>query len=203
MTSSFQQFKADDESIIVVSGLPRSGTSMMMQMLQAGGLMILTDQKREADISNPKGYYEFESVKKLTEGDFEWLDEARGRVVKIISALLIHLPPTHKYLLIFMRRNIEEILRSQKAMLEKGGMPTGEVSDEKLAKLYEHHLEETFKWLHEQPNIEVIFVNYNWLLKDFSKMLPKVNIFLGGSLDVDKMSEIIDNSLYRQRSQPL
>lgn len=191
---------AIENNIIVVSGLPRSGTSMMMQMLEAGGLEILTDHQREADINNPNGYYEFERVKKLPEGDFEWLNEAHGKVVKIISTLLVHLPQTHTYTVIFMRRNIQEILRSQKAMLEKRGKTTSGATDEDLAALYEYHLEKTFKWLNTQPNIAVGFVNYNDLLKDATRSLLKINTLTGGPLEVSKMSEIIDNRLYRQRN---
>lgn len=198
--SKSQQNADDDNRIIVVSGLPRSGTSMMMQMLDVGGVEILTDGLREADISNPKGYYEFERVKKLKEGDFGWLDDGVGKVVKIISALLVHLPSTHKFDVIFMRRDIQEILRSQKAMLVKDNKPTDKVSDEELTRLYEHHLEKTFKWLSEQPNIDVIFVNYNDLLTDPSDNVSKVNAFLGNRLETEKMVGIIDPSLYRQRS---
>lgn len=198
--SKSQQSARDDNRIIVVSGLPRSGTSMMMQMLEVGGVEILTDSLREADISNPKGYYEFERVKKLKEGDFGWLDDGIGKAVKIISALLVHLPSSHNYEVIFMRRDIQEILRSQKAMLIKDNKPTDKVTDEELARLYENHLEKTFKWLSEQPNVDVIFVNYNELLADPSENVAKVNAFLGKMLDTQKMSGIIDPNLYRQRS---
>lgn len=198
--SKSQQSARDDNRIIVVSGLPRSGTSMMMQMLEVGGVEILTDSLREADISNPKGYYEFERVKKLKEGDFGWLDDGIGKAVKIISALLVHLPSSHNYEVIFMRRDIQEILRSQKAMLIKDNKPTDKVTDEELTRLYENHLEKTFKWLSEQPNVNVIFVNYNELLADPSENVAKVNAFLGKMLDTQKMSGIIDPNLYRQRS---
>jgi len=109
-----------DETITVVSGLPRSGTSMMMQMLGAGGLAVLTDGKRGADADNPRGYYEYEAVKSLGQ-DASWLASAGGKAVKIVSALLIHLPDGFDYRVIFMRRPIAEVLASQRAMLDRLG----------------------------------------------------------------------------------
>ena len=107
----------NDKTIIVVSGLPRSGTSMMMKMLAEGGLPILTDALREADDDNPNGYYEFELVKKLPDGQNKWLADANHKVVKIISALLEHLPTNYRYKIIFMEREPSEILASQQKML--------------------------------------------------------------------------------------
>src|SRR4026209_2745330 len=93
--------------IVVVSGLPRSGTSMMMQMLQAGGLEILTDAVRTPDGSNPKGYFEFEAVKDLDKGQAPaWLAGARGKAVKIVSSLVRWLPESNDYQVIFMQRNL-------------------------------------------------------------------------------------------------
>ena len=106
-----------DEFITVVSGLPRSGTSMMMKMLEAGGIPPVTDELRTADEDNPKGYYEFERVKAMDQGDTSWVVGARGKVVKVISALLKHLPPGEQYRVVFVRRNMPEILASQRKML--------------------------------------------------------------------------------------
>src|SRR5215813_2579369 len=105
------------QPIIVVSGLPRSGTSMMMKMLAAGGLPVLVDAIRAADDDNPNGYFEFEPVKQLADGQNEWLTEAGGKVVKIISALLEYLPKSYHYKIIFMERELKEILASQQKML--------------------------------------------------------------------------------------
>ena len=129
------------ETITIVSGLPRSGTSMMMKILEAGGLEVLTDNLRTADEDNPKGYYEFERVKKLKE-DQAWLDDAKGKVVKIISAILKDLPPDYNYKIVFMYRKIEEILASQKKMLIRRGEPTDKTSDEKMTEVFESHLKQ-------------------------------------------------------------
>src|SRR5262245_34269287 len=118
--------------IIIVSGLPRSGTSMMMKILEAGGLPVLTDALRTADDDNPKGYYEYERVKQLDKGDQAWLAEAEGKVVKVISALLTQLPATHQYRVIFMQRKLAEVLASQRKMLIHRGEPTDAVDDETL-----------------------------------------------------------------------
>ena len=109
------------EPIVVVSGLPRSGTSMMMKMLEAGGIPPVTDELRTADDDNPKGYYEFERVKQMDKGDTAWVADAQGKVVKVISALLKHLPSSHNYQVIFLRRHMSEILASQRKMLIRRG----------------------------------------------------------------------------------
>ena len=127
------------EIVTVVSGLPRSGTSMMMRMLEAGGMEPVTDDLRTADEDNPKGYYEFERVKDL-ERDQAWLEDARGRFVKVISMLLRHLPSGHRYKIIFMRRKMEEILASQRQMLVRRGEWPDRVSDARMAEMFAKHL---------------------------------------------------------------
>lgn len=189
----------DQELITVVSGLPRSGTSMMMKMLEAGGLPPLTDEIRTADADNPKGYYEFERVKKLDKGDTAWVPQARGKAVKVIAALLQHLPPDQRYKVIFMRRSIDEILRSQKQMLIRRGEPTDKVSDEELAALFHKHLSHVTTWLETQPHVEVLYVSYNEVLSDPAPLVQQINRFLGGRLDADKMAGVVDPKLYRQR----
>jgi hypothetical protein len=189
----------DPQMITVVSGLPRSGTSMMMKMLDAGGLAPLTDEIRTADADNPKGYYEFERVKKLDKGDTAWVPQARGKAVKVIAALLQYMPPDQRYKVIFMRRSIDEILRSQKQMLIRRGEPTDKVSDEELAALFHKHLDHTRSWIEKQPNIEVLYVSYNDVLSDPLPQVRQINQFLDGDLDVDKMVGVVDPNLYRQR----
>ena len=184
--------------ITIVSGLPRSGTSMMMKMLEAGGMEILTDKIREADDDNPQGYYEFERVKKLKE-DQAWLEDARGKAVKVISALLKDLPPGYNYKVIFMRRKLEEVLASQKQMLVRRGEPTDRVSDERLRQLFQKHLQRVAVWLDEQPNFAVIYVDYNEVLDDPVVHVNRINQFLGNTLDVEKMAGVVDKSLYRRR----
>jgi len=186
------------EVITVVSGLPRSGTSMMMKMLEAGGMEVLTDNIRTADEDNPKGYYEFERVKKLPE-DTAWLEEAKGRIVKIISRLLLHLPPRYTYKVIFMRREMGEILASQTQMLVRRGKPTDTISDEKIAELFRKHLREVEAWMERQPNVDVMYVNYNEVLKNSREYAERINQFLGDTLNVEKMVSVVDAALYRQR----
>ena len=186
-------------AVIVVSGLPRSGTSMMMRMLDEGGIPPLTDKMREADKDNPKGYYEFERVKKLDEGDTAWVEEAKGKAVKVISALLKHLPEGYTYKVIFMRRKIEEILASQKQMLIRRGEPTDSASDEELTELFGKHLAQIQAWIDGQANVEVIYVSYNEVVEKPLEQSERINQFLGETLDVEKMATVVDRALYRQR----
>ncbi|HEY3139142.1 MAG TPA: sulfotransferase [Blastocatellia bacterium] len=187
-----------DRTIVIVSGLPRSGTSMMMQMLAAGGLEPLTDNIRIADEDNPGGYFELERVKQL-ETDKAWLEQAKGRAVKLISALLKHLPQTHSYKVIFMRRAMQEILKSQRQMLIRRGEPTDNVPDEKMAAMFEKHLAQVESWLAAQTNIDTIYISYNEVMKDPGPNAERINQFLGGSLNVRAMAEVADRALYRQR----
>ncbi len=185
--------------IVIVSGLPRSGTSMMMKMLEAGGEQILTDRLRGADDNNPNGYYEFERVKKLKEGDFDWLPDAIGKTVKIVTGLITYLPSQYKYKVIFMRRDINEVLSSQKKMLGRLGKQEDNVSDEKMTKIYQEHLRTVELWISKQPNIEILYVNYNTMVGDPAESLENVNEFLGGGLDVQAMPGVVNKDLYRER----
>ena len=128
--------------VIVVSGLPRSGTSLMMNMLRAGGMPTVTDEMRTADDDNPRGYFELERVKQLAKGDVAWVESARGQAVKVISALLEHLPPTSTYQVLFMQRWLPEVLASQRKMLERRGEPTDTIPDQQMAALFDRHLPE-------------------------------------------------------------
>jgi len=188
----------DREIVTIVSGLPRSGTSLMMSMLEAGGLEVLTDEIRTPDEDNPKGYYEFEKVRQI-EHDQAWLEDARGRAVKMIAELLKYLPPGYTYKVIFMRRTMKEILASQKRMLVRRGEPTEKVSDEEMAAMFQRYLNRVEAWLADQPNIEVMYLSYNGLLDDPTAQVDNVNQFLGGALDVEQMIRVIEPSLYRQR----
>ncbi|HKP13552.1 MAG TPA: sulfotransferase domain-containing protein [Blastocatellia bacterium] len=188
-----------NEPIIVVSGLPRSGTSMMMSMLAAAGVPALTDSIRTADEDNPKGYFELEKVKELAK-DNGWLAEAGGKAVKIISALLKHLPGGYRYKVIFMRREMQEILASQRQMLIRRGEPADTVSDERMAEMFRKHLAEVESWLAKQPNIEVSYTNYNRMLDAPAEHIETINAFLGGKLDTAAMSAVVDKTLHRQRA---
>jgi len=190
----------DGEVVTVVSGLPRSGTSLMMMMLEAGGMQVLTDKIRTADEDNPEGYYEFERVKQI-EQDQSWLEDAKGKAVKMVAELLKHLPPDYTYKVIFMRRKMEEILASQKQMLIRRGAPTDRVSDERMAKLFTEYLERVEAWIAEQPNMEVIYVGYNEVLENPVEEAKRINQFLGNTLNVEKMVGVVDSTLYRQRGR--
>jgi hypothetical protein len=185
--------------ITIVSGLPRSGTSLMMQVLEAGGVPILKDDIRAADPDNPKGYYEFERVKQI-EQDQAWLKDAQGKAVKMVSALLLRLPDLYTYKVIFMRRRMPEILASQKSMLKRTGRPADVISDEKMAALFQKHLSQVEKWIEEQPNIEVLYVHYGEIIADSHKEVERIDQFLGTRLNTEKMAGVVDRTLYRQRS---
>lgn len=189
------------EYITVVSGLPRSGTSMMMSMLETAGFAVMQDGVRTADEDNPKGYYEFERVKKLTEGDSAWLPEAVGKVVKVISRLLIELPPGHKYKVIWMRRNIDEIIQSQKKMLVRRGTYDASVQDDEIRRMLLRHVEKTLSTIRERSGyIDLLFANYNKLLTGSRDEVENVARFLGGDVSVDAMMRVVDQSLYRNRA---
>jgi hypothetical protein len=172
---------------------------MMMKMLEAGGMQVVQDHIREPNVDNPKGYYEFERVKKLPEGDTAWLHDAAGKVVKVISQLVMHLPEGYSYRVLFVRRKMQEILASQAKMLERRGEAVDAVSDEKMARLFEKHLQKVFAWMDQRPNIAYLNVDYNEALIDPWPILQDVNDFVGGTLDVDAMAAIVDPALYRNR----
>ena len=185
------------EIITVVSGLPRSGTSMMMQMLHAGGLVCLTDELREADISNPKGYFEFEKVKSLR-ADNSWLSEAKGKVIKIISHLLFCLPSELDYKVVFMERDLGEVLASQRKMLETQGQSEEKMSDERLGQIFAQQLRQVKQMLVARQ-ISTIFLDYKCVLEDPVGISTQLRDFLGNDLDQQAMRHVVDHNLYRQR----
>jgi hypothetical protein len=200
----FRRNATTPDFVTVVSGLPRSGTSMMMRMLEAGGLQAMTDHLRVPDESNPKGYYELEQVKQLKEGNNRWISEGSGKVVKIISALLEYLPPENQYRIVFMQRNMGEILASQREMLLRRGEPTDQVGDDDLSGLYQNHLARVAKWLAEQPNIQVIYLHYNQIMENPQAPIAQLCQFLQPSaLDPARMLTVVEASLYRQRAMPV
>jgi hypothetical protein len=197
MRNFFSKFRTKP-FITIVSGLPRSGTSMTMKMLEEGGIPLLTDEIRAADTDNPKGYYEFERAKELREGDFAWLPEAEGKAVKVIGALLVYLPPTYPYRVLFMRRNMSEILASQAKMLENRGEENN-LDDATMADLFSKHLRQVEDWMKHQPSLKYMDVDYNAMLANPASLVQKINHFLGGELDEEAMFHVIDPNLYRQR----
>lgn len=184
--------------ITVVSGLPRSGTSLMMQMLAAGGLPPLTDNIRRADESNPRGYLEFEPVKKLRV-DQGWLEQARGKAVKIIHLLLRELPTDGRfaYRVIFMQRPIAEVLASQRAMLEKQGKKSA--NDDALSRIFQSQLSQLHQWLPSQSCFLTLPVDYHQVIREPFASAEKIDEFLGLHLNVSEMSKIADPALYRER----
>jgi hypothetical protein len=183
--------------IYVVSGLPRSGTSMMMKMLEAGGLKTIIDGFREADEDNPKGYYELEAVKR-TKQDSSWVQDARGRVVKVISQLLADLPDTEKYKVIFMRRHLDEVLSSQQKMLVRRD-EEDETADGDMKAMFASHVEEVESWIRAADHVDVLFVSYNRMQSDAEAQIARVCKFMSTDLDEANMATIIDPALYRQR----
>jgi hypothetical protein len=189
---------ATKESVIIVSGLPRSGTSLMMQMLEAGGLVPLIDLIRQPDEDNPRGYYEFEPVKKVAD-DSSWVQEARGKVVKMVYRLLYDLPAGYSYRVVFMRRNLEEVIASQDKMLSRQGKADGGLTQEQLVQAYRRELQRMDDWLQGRPNFSVLYVDHADVVNEPDRIALALNEFLGGDLDVESMRAVPDPSLHRQK----
>jgi hypothetical protein len=190
--------RATQESVIIVSGLPRSGTSLMMQMLEAGGLVPLTDLIRQPDEDNPRGYYEFEPVKQVAD-DSSWVPEARGKVVKMVYRLLSDLPAGYSYRVVFMRRNLEEVIASQDKMLSRQGKTDGGLTREQLLQAYRRELQRMDDWLQGRPNFSVLYVDHADVLNEPDRIARELNEFLGGNLNVEGMRAVPDPSLHRQK----
>ena len=185
--------------IIIVSGLPRSGTSLMMQMLDNGGVEVVTDNIRTADTDNPRGYYEWEKVKRIKQ-DASWLPGTRGKALKMVSQLLYDLPPSETYRIIFMERDLDEMLDSQEKMFQRLGRRAA--PREEMKQAYTIHLERLHEWLRCRPNMKVLRVRYNDLVARPEEQAQRVREFLGGRADVARMARTVDLSLYRNRKSP-
>jgi hypothetical protein len=185
--------------VTVVSGLPRSGTSLAMQMIHAGGIPALTDGQRTSDDSNPRGYFELERVKQLKQ-DKSWLDDAAGKVVKVIHLLLAELPDDRPYRVVFMQRDLREVVQSQATMLARSGRAGGQLAPERLIAVYEQQLNTVEQWLAARPNFSVLRVPYAQLVSDPSGVVPTVNAFLGGTLDEARMRAAVDPGLHRNKA---
>ena len=183
--------------VAVVSGLPRSGTSMLMQMLVAGGLRAFTDRAREADASNPRGYFEHERVKALAH-DKGWVPEADGHAVKVVAPLLPHLPTGPAYRVVFVERDLEEVLRSQSAMLARLDRPAADA--DVLRPVYRRHLTAARAWLTAQPRADALALTHAEVLADPAGAAALLNAFLGGHLDEAAMAAVVDPTLHRQRA---
>jgi len=200
---SFTHARQNNAPTIIVSGLPRSGTSLMMSMLQAGGYDLVTDHVRQTDEFNPNGYFEYEAVKNLKDGNLAWLQETSGKVVKVVSPLLQYLPDGFSYRVIFMQRNLIEVLASQAKML-KGMQKTATAEDQaQLEKAYEEHLRRINEWMMQKANIQSIKISYNQLMATPRVVLEQLATFLERPLNVEPMIGMINPDLYSNRIENL
>jgi hypothetical protein len=187
-----------NNQIIVVTGLPRSGTSMMMKMLEAGGVPPLCDGHRAADSDNPNGYYEFEPVKR-TKDCPDWLQQCSGKAVKMVYSLMYDLPVDRRYDVIFMRRDLNEILDSQRRMLQNMQLNPG-INDERMARLFSGEIIRFRKWIAKSNHVRCLEVPYNDIAAGREKPIDHINAHLGGKLNTSAMASIVDPSLYRNRA---
>ena len=195
--------KRSGKNFILVSGLPRSGTSLMMQMLEAGGAKLLIDGERVADVDNPKGYYEWELIKQIGKKpevlDPEGLD---GRAIKCISMLLQQMPLKHNYKVIFMTRPIEEVAVSQRAMINRLATKGAELDNEQLQRGLKMHRKETLNWLKSVPHMELIEIDYPTLIQNPGPEISRLVEFLGADRlpNSAEMAKVIDPALHRKKS---
>jgi hypothetical protein len=186
--------------IIVVSGLPRSGTSMLMQMLDAGGVSVLSDGVRPPDVSNPRGYYEHEGVKRLhADGDKSWLADGRGKALKVVSFLLRHLPDIYTYRVIFMLRPLPEIVASQNRMLDALAEARGNANEAGLMDTYAAHLASVRSLLSARPSFSTLDVHYRAVVADPATAAMRIADFLGCHLDIARMVGAVEPALYHNR----
>ena len=201
--SRFVRRLSHGEPLIVVSGLPRSGTSMAMKMLEAGGVSLVEDSIRTADEDNPRGYYEDERVKDLAQmNDKSWLREARGKGIKIISHLLRELPTDNNYKVLFIRRSLDEVLASQAKMLVRRGEETT-TDDTTMRELFEGDLWRALYQLKRGPHFEFLELEHRAFLDDPKTQAEKIRDFLAMDLDVEAMAAVVDRSLHRNRAEDL
>jgi hypothetical protein len=198
--SLFNLLVLRNRMITIVSGLPRSGTSLMMQMLVAAGMTPLSDGERTADADNPRGYLEWERIKQLP-NDPGCIVEAEGKVVKVISRLLLSLPSGHEYRVIFMQRPLSEVLASQDQMLRRRGTYKEGANPAAMAAAFEKHLREVYAWLEGKPYVKSIRVPYHEALKQPQELGQRLADFLGIALNAEAMTQQVDASLYRNRSK--
>lgn len=185
--------------ITIVSGLPRSGTSLMMQMLVAGGMTPLSDGERRADTDNPRGYLEWERIKQLP-NDPACIAEAEGKVVKVISRLVLSVPPGHEYRVIFMQRPLPEVLASQDEMMRRRGTYKEGANPAPITAAFEKHLKEVYLWLENKPYVRSRLISYHRVLNDPKTIAEELKSFLEMPLNVEAMCAQVDSSLYRNRT---
>ena len=184
--------------IAIVSGLPRSGTSLMMQMLAAGGMSPLSDGEREADTDNPKGYLEWERIKQLPK-EPGLIAEAEGKVVKVISQLMLSLPDGHEYRIVFMQRPLAEVMKSQEEMLKRRGTFQPGANNSAMEQVFQRHLADVDKWAAARANVKMMRLAYHRVLSEPQTVAEEVAAFFGVALDVRAMIAQVDANLYRNR----
>jgi len=178
-----------NKNIIIVSGLPRSGTSMMMQILQAGGIDLVVDKKRPADLHNPYGYFEFEKVKNL-EQDNSWITDCHGKAIKILFHLLQFLPEEISYKILFMMRDLDDVINSQNKMLQSYN--SNLQNNDKIRSIFENEIIQTKQWLKNQRNMDGLFVNYDEVIENRVKSILRISDFLDRKLNRQKMISVIN-----------
>jgi len=183
----------------VVSGVPRSGTSLMMQMLAAGGVPPLADDERAANVDNPHGYFEYAPVRRLRDEAGWLLPEALGRALKVIYALLKALPDDVPARIVFMQRDLGEVVASQRAMLARTGSPDDVVPPDRMIEIFRAQIDETLAWVSQQSRFGLLEVAHADALRDPAAVAQRVDAFLGGGLDLDAMTAVVDPALHRQR----
>lgn len=189
--------------VVIVSGLPRSGTSMVMRMIRAGGLEVVSDGVRGGNEDNPHGYFEHERIKSLADGNAErWLKSCRGRALKVVSPLLKHLPRELNYQVIFIERDLEEVLDSQGRMLRNRGVREEDESRQALREAFERDLEAIRRFLARAPNFRTLFLSHAEVLALPAAAAGKINAFLGSGLDEAAMASGVDLSLRHRRRKP-
>lgn len=188
-------FKYRKDQIVIVSGLPRSGTSLMMQMLHKGGVKVLTDENRKADISNPKGYFEYDPVMSIHK-DNSWLEMAQNKSVKVVAPLLKFLSPKYRYKVIFMNRDLSEIIKSQQKMIGKNT----DILPLKLFEAFQNQLKQVEIWKNKEPGVEIIYLDYKQVLEQPEEVSKKLASFIGLELNTSEMVTCVDKTLYRNKA---
>lgn len=185
--------------VTIVSGLPRSGTSMMMRMLEAGGVPPVVDGERKANADNPMGYYEFEPVKALKE-DSSWVADSTGQAVKVIYKLVYDLPNNVPYRIVFMQRDIEEVLSSQEKMMRRDGLDPDTIGRDLLFNLFQTDVMDFRRWAEVQGNIQIMYADYRRMVDEPEEMSRHIAEFLDQDLDIQAMASVVDPDLYRNRA---
>ena len=183
--------------LVIVTGLPRSGTSLVMSLLAAGGHPILEDHRRAPDPDNPRGYYEFEPVKSLMR-DNTWLHAHAGQAIKIISTLLPFIPPDLPLDVIWIQRHLPEVLASQSTMLMRAGKPLA-ANPALLATAFQKQTMATEAFLTRRPRTRVLALQHHELLQSPVQQISRLLDFLPSLQNESKMLQTIDPALHRQR----